>query len=87
MQVLMVCKLRMQVMLLCFDSRTVLKGLSIVSVIAKNAMVGGDPGIAGYSVSANTVFAGSAGTFDSTNAAYRKLYVSCVEELSLLPTF
>ena len=61
----------------CFDSRTVLKGLSIVSVIAKNAMAGGDPGIAGYSVSANTVFSGSAGTFDSTNAAYRKLYVSC----------
>ena len=61
----------------CFDSRAVVKGLTIVSVIAKNAMAGGDPGIAGYNGSANTVFAGSAGTFDSTNAAYRKLYVSC----------
>lgn len=61
----------------CFDSRAAVKGLTIVSVLAKNAMAGGDPGISGYNIAANTLFAGSAGTFTAGNAAYRKLYVSC----------
>ena len=61
----------------CFDSRAAVKGLEIVSVFGKNTFYGGDPQIANYNQANNLVFAGSAGTFTSGNAAYRKLYVSC----------
>lgn len=63
----------------CFDSRTVIKGLEILGVFGKNNFPGGHPQHSSYTYnsSGNTVFAGAANTFTLGNSAYRKIYVSC----------
>ena len=62
----------------CFDSRTVIKGLEILGVFGKNNFPGGHPQHSSYTYnsSGNTVFAGAANTFNVSHASHRKIYVS-----------
>ena len=60
----------------CFDSRIVTSGFEIIQVHAKQSMSGLASNISGYNASNNIVFSGASNTFNVTNAAHRKIYVS-----------